>query len=112
MVVHVVLFRPKPDVGEPDRTALLDAIATAAKQIPSVRRFVIGARFTHGAAYEHLEMPDFPYMAMVEFDDPQGLEAYLDHPLHKRLGELFYQLQDAALAYDYAVNSVSAPERR
>lgn len=105
MVVHVVLFRPKAEIADSDRQSMLDAIRGAATHIPSVRRFVIGSRYTHGAAYEQLTMPDFPYIAMAEFDDPQSLREYLNHPLHTKLGELFYQLQDAALAYDYLVES-------
>ena len=108
MVVHVVLFRPRPDATKSDEQLMLDAIAAAAARIPSVRRFVIGTRVTHGAAYEHLAQPDFPYLAIAEFDDLAGLQAYLHHPEHKRLGELFYQLQEAALAYDYAVMPASA----
>ena len=87
---------------------MLEAIAAATARVPSVRRFVIGSRITHGAAYEHLAQPDFPYVAIAEFDDLDGLQAYLRHPEHKRLGELFYQLQDAALAYDYEVMPASA----
>ena len=108
MVVHVVLFRPRSDVADADKRALLEAVAAAAERVPSVRRFVIGSRVTHGAAYERLAPPDFPYAAIVEFDDLAGLQAYLQHPEHKRLGELFYALQDAALAYDYEVTPASA----
>ena len=108
MVVHVVLFRPRPEVTKSDEQSMLEAIAAAAARVPTVRRFVIGSRLTHGAAYEHLGQPDFPYVAIVEFDDLDGLQAYLHHPEHKRLGELFYQLQDAALAYDYVAMPASA----
>jgi hypothetical protein len=30
-----------------------------------------------------------------------GLQAYLDHPAHAELGDLFYTSNTAALAYDY-----------
>ena len=46
-------------------------------------------------------LEDYPFAAVVEFDDLAGLEAYLNHPQHERLGELFYQLLEAALVYDY-----------
>lgn len=112
MVVHVVLFRPRSDVSESDKRTLLEAVAAAAARVPSVRRFVIGSRVTHGATYEYLTQPDFPYAAIVEFDDLAGLQAYLQHPEHTRLGELFYRLQDAALAYDYEVTPASAEGSR
>ena len=106
MIAHVVLFRPKPDITAADRAAMLDALRAAATEIPSVRRFHVGDRITHGRAYEQLMTVDYPYAAIVEFDDLRGLEAYLQHPKHERLGILFHQLLEAALVYDYALEAV------
>jgi hypothetical protein len=77
------------------------ALKAAAREIPDVRRFQVGRRVTHGAAYEKVMPQDFPFAAVIEFDDLAGLQAYLRHPTHERLAALFYVLQDAALAYDY-----------
>ena len=101
MILHAVLFRPKPAVSESDREAMFSALRDAARGIPTVRRFHIGARLRHGAGYEAMMSQDFPFAAFIEFDDLEGLQAYLRHPAHHRLGELFYTLQEAALAYDY-----------
>jgi hypothetical protein len=103
MVAHIVLFRPKPDVSPTDRQAMFDALQAAAAGIPSVRRFQIGARVKHGPQYEQLMMEDYPYSAVIEFEDLLGLQAYLQHPKHQALGELFYRLLEKALAYDYAM---------
>jgi hypothetical protein len=101
VVVHIVLFRPKSGIGEADRRAMLDALAAAATSIPSVRRFHVGSRIRHGRPYEHLMEESYPFAAVIEFDDLAGLQAYLNHPRHEKLGELFYQLLDAGLVYDY-----------
>jgi hypothetical protein len=101
VLVHIVLFRPKPGIPDSDRTAMFAALNAAAREIPTVRGFQVGARISHGAAYEKLMPHDFPFAAIVEFDDLAGLQAYLRHPAHERLGDLFYRLQEAALAYDY-----------
>jgi hypothetical protein len=101
VLLHIVLFRSKPGISASDRAAMLAALHAAASEIPSVRRFQVGARVTHGAAYEKLMLHDFPFAAIIEFDDLAGLQAYLRHPLHARLSQLFYELQEAALAYDY-----------
>ena len=106
MFVHIVLFRPKLGISETDRAAMFGALNDAAREIPTVRRFQVGARVTHGAAYEAVMTEDFPFAAIIEFDDLAGLQAYLRHPKHEALGRLFYQLQAAALAYDYEVNGV------
>jgi hypothetical protein len=105
MFLHVVMFRPRPGISDNDRAAMFGALQEAANEIPSVRRFQVGARVTHGATYERLMAADFPFAAVIEFDDLAGLQAYLAHPKHARLGALFYQLQEAALAYDYDTNS-------
>ena len=103
MIFHVVLFRPRPDVGEAERRAMFDALDAASDGIPSVRRFLIGRRVTHGATYEGMMKEDFPYSAVVEFDDLAGLAEYRTHPKHEELGRLFYALLEAALVYDYEI---------
>jgi hypothetical protein len=103
VLLHIVLFRPKPGISASNRAAMFAALNAAATEIPAVRRFQVGARVTHGAAYEALMLHDFPFAAIVEFDDLAGLQAYLRHPTHERLGQLFYELQEAALAYDYEI---------
>ena len=101
MVLHVVLFRPRKDTSEADREAMFAALELAAKEIPSVRTFYVGSRITHGANYEQLMTENFPFAAIIGFDDLAGLQAYLAHPRHEQLGGLFYRLQEAAMAYDY-----------
>jgi hypothetical protein len=103
MVLHIVLFRPRPDVGEADRQAMFDALDAASNGIPSVRRFLIGRRITHGATYERMMTENFPYSAVVEFDDLAGLAEYRRHPKHEELGKVFYALLEAALVYDYEI---------
>jgi hypothetical protein len=103
MIVHVVLFRPRPGVTDLNKQAMLNALRDASEGIPSVRRFHIGMRVKHGPQYEQAMTEDYPYAAIIEFDDLVGLQAYLKHPNHQRLGELFYELLDAGLAYDYSM---------
>jgi len=109
MVAHVVLFRPKPDVTPQERQSMFDALTAAATEIPSVRRFQIGTRILHGPQYEQLMTESYPYAAVVEFDDLAGLQAYLLHPRHQMLGELFYRLLEKALAYDYEMVKPGGP---
>ncbi len=108
MLLHIVLFRPKPDVSESNRGAMFQALRVASSEIASVRRFHIGKRITHGGAYESLMTDDFPYVAAIEFDDVEGLKAYLDHPKHEKLGQLFYALLEAALVYDYEMIALTS----
>jgi hypothetical protein len=104
MLLHIVLFRPKPGIRESDRQAMLDALRIASTEIPSVKRFQIGMRITHGGAYEKLMPEDYPYAAVVELEDVEGLKTYLEHPKHEELGKLFYGLLDRGLVYDYEIS--------
>lgn len=47
---------------------------------------------------------DYPYAALIEFDDLDGLRAYLDHPAHEQLAHRFFECFEEGLMYDYVVN--------
>lgn len=101
MIAHVVLYQPRPDLTAADRARFHEALTTALRAIPSIRRARLGSRVRHGAAYEAVMPIDFAFIGVLEFDDLAGLQAYLDHPAHAELGTLFYTSNAAALAYDY-----------
>ena len=101
MIAHVVLFKPRPDLAEDDRRGLVDALTSALRDIPSIRRARVGQRVFHGRPYEALMRTDYPYAAILEFDDRAGLKAYLEHPTHDALGSRFFAAFEEALMYDY-----------
>jgi len=103
MILHLVLFRPRPDLSDEERDALLEAMRTAARGIPSVRRFRVGTQIDEPPAYVLGGFPSFPFVALLEFDDEPGLRAYLAHPLHAALGAQFNAAAEAALIYDYVL---------
>jgi hypothetical protein len=105
MLAHVVLFKPKADLPAADARLLVDALDRAIREIPSVRRARVGARNTFGVQYEQLPQPDFPYIAVIEFDDRAGLEAYLGHPAHVELARRFWASLEATLVYDFEMES-------
>jgi hypothetical protein len=108
VVLHIVLFRPKPNLNDADRRAMFDALRTASTGIPSVKQFHVGRRVLHGAGYEMSMREDYPYAAVIAFDDREGLQRYLEHPHHAELARLFYALLDSALIYDYEMSSPAA----
>jgi len=102
MISHIVLFRPKPDLTEAERQAVIDDLRTAASAIPTVRGLRVGRRIRHGRpGYEQLMREDFEFIVVIDFDDVEGLTAYLAHPQHAAIGMHFVQASAAALAYDY-----------
>lgn len=107
MIVHVVLFRPKAGLAAEGRAGLVGAIERAHREIPDIRRFLVGTRTARDIDYAGV-MPDFPYIAQIEMDDQEALRRYLAHPAHAELGRLFWETSDAALAYDFEVLDASA----
>jgi hypothetical protein len=101
MVTHLVLMRPRPHLSATDREQLIAAFERALTGIPAVRHVRVGRRVTHGASYE-ARMPDTAdYVVTIEFDDLEGLTAYLRHPAHQELGERFTESLAGALVYDF-----------
>jgi hypothetical protein len=104
MIVHVVLFEPRPDLSEDRRQRVFDDLRASAQTIPSVRRFRVGRRVRHGLpGYEQAMRDDYTFAAVIEFEDLSGLKAYLQHPSHETIGQHFSQSALRALSYDYAM---------
>ena len=108
MIAHVVLFRPRPDLSPADRLGLGEALTEALRIIPTIRRLRVGRRVRHGRGYEQMMRVDFPYVALLEFDDLAGLEAYLAHPAHADLATRFFAAFEDALMYDYDLTEGAA----
>ena len=101
MIAHLVLYRPKPGLDAEARAEFVDALTAAHRDIPTIRRFTIGRRLEGGPVYNGIAIPDFPFMALIEFDDVDGLRSYLAHPVHAGLGQVFRSSLDAALVFDF-----------
>ena len=59
----------------------------------------------HGRPYEQLMRVNYEYAAVLEFDDVEGLKAYLNHPAHEVLGTMFFESFQEALMYDFELDS-------
>ena len=105
MVNHLVLMKPRPDLSPADRRGFIDAFERALREISTVRGVRIGHRIMHGAGYEQ-SPPTMDFVAVIDFDDLAGLQAYLRHPAHAELGTQFGQALSAALVYDFEMGGV------
>ncbi len=111
MIIHLVLFRPRPDLAAAERADLVDALESALRRIPSIRRFHVGRRVTHGAGYEAIAPVALDYAAILEFDDLAGLQAYLRHPAHEPLGRRFMASLESSAIFDYEMQDGEALRR-
>jgi len=91
VTAHIVLFQPKAHVPAADRAAFAASLARACREIPTVRRAIVGKAAAIDAGYPRSFGNDtYDYAAVLEFDDRDGLVGYLQHPLHQELGRLFW----------------------
>lgn len=101
-------MKPRADLSPADRQALVDAFERALREIPTVRDVRIGRRILHGAGYEPAAPDAADYLAVLDFDDLDGLQTYLRHPAHAALGARFGQSLSSALVYDFEVGGIEA----
>lgn len=108
IVSHVVLMKPRPGLQAADRAAFVAAFERAARDIPWVRQVRVGKRVTHGAAYEPAAPDAADFLAVLDFDDLAGLQAYLRHPAHAELGARFGEALSSAMVYDFEVGGLES----
>lgn len=106
MVVHVVLFKPRADLTPSDRAAFVSALERALKEIPTARGVRVGRRVTFGAGYEKTAPDAADFLALIEFDDLAGLQAYLQHPAHEELGRRFNESMEGGFVYDFELSDI------
>ncbi len=111
MIVHLVLFTPRDGLTDQDRDRVVGALDRALTTIPSIRRYQVGRRIRLGTAYDSLAPGPPEYCGMFEFATREDLKAYLDHPAHAELGQLFYQTSSSAQAFDFETVDADAGAR-
>jgi hypothetical protein len=105
LIAHIVLFRLRPEISVEERRTLIDAWGAALNDIPMIRRARVGQRVRIGRSYESLTRLDFPYAAVLEFDDVDGLRAYLDHPAHQAMATRLFAVTADTLIYDFEMSA-------
>ncbi len=104
MIAHLVLFNPKTDVSRADLRSFAKTISDACRQVDAIQRSRVGRRTEFDAGYPRsFGETTYQYVAILEFADGAGLKAYLQHPLHKQLGKLFWELCESTVVVEAAM---------
>src|SRR5262249_47424432 len=102
MIAHIVLFRPKPGITAAQRRTFAKALSRTCREASSVRRASVGRTARAASGVARIAGSDaYPYAAVIEFDDADGLRAYLSHPAHEELARLFWEACDATIIVDF-----------
>jgi hypothetical protein len=111
VIAHIVLFEPKSNCSLDVRASLVEALTQACTAIPGVSRANVGKRLRLGVGYEErIGASPYSYTAVLEFEDKQKLMAYLAHPLHERLGQLFWNVCESTMIVDVEMSDVRAKD--
>ena len=78
--LHVVIFKLKANAPEGEAQALIDDARELLAKVPSVKEVRAGRR---APVERSFNITDYDVGLVVKFPDKAGLEAYIEHPLHK-----------------------------
>lgn len=111
MISHIVLFKPRTALAPAQKAAIVEHLKAAIALCPTVRSCRVGRRVQHGLPGYEQQMPeDYQFSLILDFDDVEGLKAYLQNPAHAGIGGLFTTAASASLAYDYELVDLAAAD--
>ena len=101
MISHIVLFNPRPDVTIEQRRSFALTISETCRSIPTVRAARLGRSKEINSGYPRsFGEKTYPYAAVIDFDSETELVAYLQHPLHRELGRLFWETCESTVVLE------------
>lgn len=111
MILHLVLYEPKPGLSEAEISQFKAVLAGACTEIPSIRQVRTGRTIDLGLGYEHRSSgQDFDYVAVFEFESVAGLKDYLSHPAHEALAEQFWKHCERTMILDVEAEDPAADQ--
>jgi hypothetical protein len=81
VIRHIVLLKARPEVTEATITAIFAGLARIRDKLPGV----LAIHSDRSESPEKIER-SYPHGFTVDFTDWAALQAYRDHPDHKRVG--------------------------
>jgi hypothetical protein len=107
LVSHIVFFNPKETLSDRDILAFAQSIQRAMRQIPGISRALIGPSVDLQPSYPRsLGDQTYHYAAILEFPTATELREYLEHPLHREVGRLFWEACESALVVEAELRDV------
>jgi hypothetical protein len=93
MILHVVLYQPRASATPEDLAALTTSLEVACREIPAIQQVRVGKAGELRVAYDGRSSGQiYEYLALFEFRDELDFRAYLEHPQHRVLGEMFWKV--------------------
>jgi hypothetical protein len=96
--VHTVIFYLKKGAPETEADALIADAQKLLSRIPTVREIRAGRPADKATP---ITIKDYQVGLLVLFDDADGLQTYLDHPLHKEYVSNHEKSFEKVVVYDF-----------
>jgi stress responsive alpha/beta barrel protein len=101
MIAHIVLFNPKQTAGRELLLSCAQLLERLAREVPGVIRASAGRSVSIDAGYPRpFGEKTYQNVCILEFNDKPSLLAYLNHPMHRDLGRLFWELCESAVVLE------------
>lgn len=101
MISHIVLFNPKRDLPVDKRRAFALSIQETCRSIEVVQSARIGRAVDVNAGYSRsFGEQTYQFAAVIDFLNRTDLVQYLQHPLHRELGRLFWETCESTVVLE------------
>lgn len=98
MIAHIVLFNPKSTVTDVQLLSCAQLLERLSREVPGVLRASAGRSISIDPGYlRPLGDKTYQNVCVLEFKDRSSLVAYLTHPLHRELGQLFWEICESSV---------------
>jgi hypothetical protein len=96
VIAHIVLFQPKTTVTVDQKRSFARLLGEISRSVGSIKRAYVGRSTNTDPGYDRsFGETTYRFAAVLEFDDEAGLLEYLNHPTHRALGALFWEICEA-----------------
>jgi len=101
VIAHIVFLKPKADVGSDSLRSFALSFDRVCQEIPHIKRARVGEVISQTSLPDSLlGGTTYQVAACLEFDDQDGLNGYMNHPLHAQLAKLFWEFCEATMFAD------------
>ena len=97
--VHSVIFYLKKDAPKDTVEKAIADAHTLLEKVPTVRKLWVGRPAAKSTP--QFAKTDYQFGLLVLFDNYDGLQKYLDHPLHTKYVDLYVKQFDMVHVYDF-----------
>ncbi|MCL4539554.1 MAG: Dabb family protein [Bacteroidetes bacterium] len=101
MIHHIVFFKFKESVKEPDIRKLEDGLGSLPARIPEIRRYELGRDVMRSDR-------SFDFALDSSFDDLDSLRRYSGHPEHQKVLKHINEICSSIKSVDFETNTDEA----